>query len=744
MSAEPERLNLKTDGMSCAACSARIEKALSKVPGVSEANANFSNSIVSVLYDPSATGREQIAAAIKGAGYEVIEDDPDAIAERERASARSLARSLAVSVIFSVPLAIFAMGPMIGLNVPFREDSAVYAAIQLILCIPVLLAGRRFYVRGYPALIARSPTMDTLIALGTTAAVAYSLYSTFLVFGGDHHAIHSLYYDSAAIILTLVSAGKLLESRSKVRTNDAVRSLVSLAPKTACVVRDGREAVIPADELAVGDIAIVRPGESIPADGRVIDGSSSVDESMLTGESMPVRRIAGDEVFGGTANMNGLLKISVEKVGGDTVLFQIVRMVMDAQGTKAPVARAADRTAAVFVPAVMLIAFAAGILWYVFDGDVQFSIVAMISVLVISCPCALGLATPLAVTVGTGKAAEYGILFKSAAALERAGRITTVVLDKTGTITEGRPGVTGASAEITDAVLSLAASAEYGSEHPLAKAVLSYAEERGITLKEVSEFTSEAGGGVRCIIGSDDVMVGSRRFLESSGIAIPPAEDDGRTQIFVAVTGEYAGMFSISDPVRPSAASAVASLERMRIKTMMVTGDSEGTARAIAAEVGIDEVRAHSLPRDKLNILISLQTDGENVLMAGDGINDSPALMQADLGIAVGSGTDIAIGSADAVLMNDDVRSIPAAVEIGRASLRNIRQNLFLAFVYNIVCIPIAAGLPHLAGIDVPEMPVIAAAAMSLSSVSVVSNALRLRSFRPKSIESRSKALPKG
>ncbi|MDR3282648.1 MAG: heavy metal translocating P-type ATPase [Candidatus Methanoplasma sp.] len=744
MSAGLERINLKTDGMSCAACSARIEKALSKVQGVSEANANFSNSIVSVLYDPSVTGKEQIASAIKSAGYEVIEDDPDVIAERERKSSRSLSQSLIVSVIFSVPLAILAMGPMAGLDVPLRGDPFAYALAQLALCIPVLVAGRRFYVRGYPALAAGSPTMDTLIALGTTAAVAYSLYSTFLIFGGDHHAVHSLYYDSAAIILTLVSTGKLLESRSKVRTNDAVRALVGLAPKTACVVRDGRESVIPIDDLVVGDVMVVRPGESIAADGRIADGSSSVDESMLTGESMPVSRAVGDEVYGGTANINGLLKVAVERVGGDTVLFQIIRMVRDAQGTKAPVARAADRTAAVFVPLVMVIAVAAGAIWYLIEGDARFSIVTAISVLVISCPCALGLATPLAVTVGTGKAAEHGILFKNAAALERAGRITSVILDKTGTVTEGKPGVTAASAEVTDDVLSLVASAEHGSEHPLAKAVLAYAEERGVALRESSDFVSEAGGGVRCSVGPDSVIVGSRKFLSASGVEAPPTEDDGRTQVFAAVSGRYVGMLSISDPVRPSAASAVASLKRMGIRAMMVTGDSEGTANAIASQVGIDEVRAHALPRDKLDILISLQTKGENVLMAGDGINDSPALMQADLGVAVGSGTDIAIGSADAILMNDDVRSVPAAVEIGRASLGNIRQNLFLAFAYNVVCIPIAAGLPHLLGIDVPEMPVIAAAAMSLSSVSVVSNALRLRSFKPKSIGNDEKCSQKG
>jgi Cu+-exporting ATPase len=614
--------------------------------------------------------------------------------------------------------------------------------LQLALCIPVLVAGRRFYIKGFPALTAGSPTMDTLIALGTSAAVIFSLFSTYLVFTGDHSvvhdAVHDLYYDSAAIIITLVSVGKLLESRSKVRTNDAVRGLMNLAPPTANVIREGIEVTIQASDLLVGDVVVVRPGERIPADGSVISGSSSVDESMLTGESMPVTKNIGDPVHSGTVNTNGSMRISTEKVGKDTVLFQIVRMIQDAQGTKAPMARIADRVSAVFVPVVMAISLISGILWFLYDQDVTFAVMTLISVLVISCPCALGLATPLAITVGTGKAAEYGVLFKNAAALERAGRVTSIILDKTGTITEGRPKVTGVISEIPeDMLISIAAAAETDSEHPLGKAITLLASEKGLSVPRAEKFISETGGGIRCEVNGEPVAIGSRRFLESDGLHIPKEgtpETEGRTCVFVAVDGKYAGLFAISDPIRSTSRSAVSSLRELGIETIMVTGDSQSTADVIAEAAGITEVHAQALPGDKVERVKRIQIKGGDVAMAGDGINDAPALAQADLGIAIGSGTDIAIGSADVILVNDDPRSIPAAIEIGRASLGNIKQNLFLAFVYNVVCIPIAAGVPHIFGLTIYEMPMIAAAAMSLSSISVVTNALRLRTFRPKSM----------
>ena len=739
MNPDMERINLRTDGMTCAACSSAVERALGKLEGIGEANANFSNNIVSVLYDPSKIGKEQIVSAIKKAGYDVLEDDPDTIAEREQLNAERTKRELIVSILFTIPLSILAMGPMFGLEIPLADDHKIFSMIQLALCIPVLIAGRRFYTKGYPALISGNPTMDTLIALGTTAAVVYSLYATAQIFWGNPASAHSLVYDSAAMIITLVSVGKYVETRSKVKTNDAVRGLLELAPPTANVVRDGKEVTIPAGEVVAGDVAIIRPGEKMPADGTILEGSSSVDESMLTGESMPVTRNAGDQVFGGTVNVNGSLKVAVEKTGKDTVLFQIVRMIQDAQGTKAPVSRVADRVAAVFVPIVILIAAAACLIWLTAGKGVEFSVLVLISVLVIACPCALGLATPLAITVGTGKAAEYGILFKNAAALERSGKTTLIILDKTGTITEGRPSVTDIISKIPETELMLyAVSAELRSEHPLAKAIVRYAEERSMSVPEPSDFISDPGGGVRCKVDGRNVAVGSAEYV---GLHSVPENtigllSSGKTAVFVGIDGEFAGTIAISDPVRASAASGVSSIRSMGLRAVMVTGDSEGTAKAVAASAGIEEVYSKALPEDKLNIVKEFQVGGENVAMAGDGINDAPALTQADIGIAIGSGTDIAIRAADVVIMNDDVRSIPTAVEVGKATLRNVKQNLFLAFCYNAVCIPIAVGIPYLFGVGmVPEMPMLAAAAMSLSSISVVTNALRLRGFRPLSMK---------
>ncbi|MDR0309343.1 MAG: heavy metal translocating P-type ATPase, partial [Candidatus Methanoplasma sp.] len=591
MSGNTDRMNLRTDGMTCAACSSAIEKALRKLDGVEEANANFSNNIVSVLYDSSRTGREQIVSAIKKAGYDVLEDDPDALAERERANAARTKKELITAAAFTIPLSILAMGPMFGLDIPLSGEPEIYSVIQLALCIPVLIAGRRFYTKGYPALFSGTPTMDTLIALGTTAAVVYSLYATLQIFSGEHSA-HSLVYDSAAMIITLVSVGKYVETRSKVRTNDAVRGLLDLAPPTANVIRDGKEITISADGITEGDIIIIRPGERIPADGTIAEGSSSVDESMLTGESMPVVRNPGDRIYSGTMNINGSLNMVSERTGRDTVLFQIVRMIQDAQGTKAPVARVADRVAAVFVPAVMIIAAAACLIWLISGKSIEFSVLVLISVLVIACPCALGLATPLAVTVGTGKAAEHGILFKNAAALERSGSITAVIMDKTGTITEGRPSVTGIISKIPETdLIRFAASAEIRSEHPLAKAIVSYAEEKGIAVIRSSDFTSEPGGGVRCMVDGREVAVGNADFTGTNADqdGVPNILSDGKTAVFVTIDREFSGTIVISDRIRGNAASGVSSLIDMKIRTVMVTGDSKGTAKAIAGAAGIEE-----------------------------------------------------------------------------------------------------------------------------------------------------------
>ena len=737
MNEDFERLSLRTDGMSCAACSATIEKALSRVEGISEANANFSNNVVSVTFDPSSTGKDEIIRTIIKAGYSVLEDDPDALAEKERENAERIRKELIVSVIFTVPLMILAMGPMVGLNISLHDSPKIYSLIQLALCIPVIMAGRKFYLKGFPALLRRTPNMDTLIALGTSAAVSYGLYCTYLIFAGDAHALHSLTYDSAATIITLISVGKYMESRSKVRTNDAIKGLMDLAPPTANVLRDGKEMTISADDLVVGDIVIVRPGERIPADGKVIEGLTSIDESMLTGESMPVKKTIGDEVHSGTMNINGSVRLFADKVGKDTVLFQIVRMIQDAQGTKAPVARIADKVASVFVPIVMAIAVVACITWLIAGKGIEFSIIVLVSVLVISCPCALGLATPLAITVGTSKAAEYGILFKNASALERSGKIDRVILDKTGTITEGRPKVTEIITKGDEkSLIRMAAATETYSEHPLGKAIMGHAIEAGYDIPDPEDFESVTGKGVRCVVEGKRIAVGKSSFITSSDIdddVISKLSSEGKTCVFVSVDDEYAGMIVIADPLRGTSAQAVKSILNMGMDVTMITGDAEGTAQAIAASVEISDVRANAMPKDKIDAIKAFQIKGENVAMVGDGINDAPALTQADVGIAIGSGTDIAIGSADVILVNNDVRNIPIAMEIGKASLRNVKQNLFLAFCYNAVCIPLAAGLPYIFGMGfIPEMPMLAAAAMSLSSISVVSNALRLKRFKPK------------
>ncbi len=722
---------IKVDGMSCAACSARIEKALRKDPGIKESYANFSNNTVSVTYDDEGTDRERISSLIEGAGYDVIRGGE---APPDRSSA--VLRSLIVSVVFAIPVVILAMGPMFGLDLGIDEKTS--AILQLILSIPVVISGRRFFLRGIPALIARSPTMDTLVALGSGTAFVYSTVLTVLILteNGSGH----LYFESAVMIIALVSVGKFFESRSRERTKDAVNGLKDLAPKEARVVRDGKEEMVPISELAVGDVIQVRPGESIFADAEIIEGSTSVDESMLTGESMPVTRTVGDTVYGGTVNVNGTVLAKVSAVGEDSALSRIIRMIEDAQSTKAPIARMADRVAAKFVPAVILIALAAGIIWLIAGKDLVFSLTVIISVMVISCPCALGLATPLAITVGTGKGAEYGILYKDASSLEYAGRIDSVILDKTGTVTEGSPAVTGAyPAEHEKEILQAACTVEQRSEHPIGKAIMSYCSAEGIVPDDADGFTFETGSGVSCTSNGRRMTAGnadSAGDVSSLSEKASELSKEGATVIYISVDGTVLGMIAVSDRVREESASAVSSLTSLGVSVRMVTGDNEITAAAVASKVGIDDVISGAKPEDKVKAIKVLQANGHDVAMAGDGINDAPALTQADLGMAIGSGTDIAMESSNVVLMNDDIRCVPAALEIGRATVKNIKENLFFAFCYNAICIPIAAGLPYLFGVSlIHEMPMIAAAAMSLSSISVVSNALRLRTFRPKSME---------
>ena len=719
---------IKVDGMSCAACSARIEKALRKDQGIKESYANFSNNTVSVTYDDEMTDRTRISALIEGAGYQVIGEGKEKV---DRSAA--VLRSLLISIVFAIPVVILAMGPMFGLDLSIDERTS--AILQLVLSIPVVIAGRRFFVRGIPALISRSPTMDTLVALGSGTAFVYSTILTVMIVS-DNGSGH-LYFESAVMIIALVSVGKFFESRSRERTKDAVNGLKDLAPKEARVIRDGKEMRVPIDELAVGDIIQIRPGERIFADARITSGETSVDESMLTGESMPVVKTAGDSIYGGTTNVNGTVIAEVSAVGDDSALSRIIRMIEDAQSTKAPIARMADRVAAKFVPAVILIAVSACIIWLIAGKDAVFALTVMISVLVISCPCALGLATPLAITVGTGKGAEYGILYKDASSLEYAGRIDTVILDKTGTVTEGSPTVSAVfPQEIEDEILEAACAVEQRSEHPIGKAIMSYCSSKGIVPGDADEFVFETGSGVSCKSEGRKIIAGNGSSMDISVYSEKATELSmtGATVIYIFVDGDILGMIAVSDRIRDDSASAVSSLKAIGVDVRMVTGDNEITAKAVASKVGIDDVISGAKPEDKVKAVKVLQATEHDVAMAGDGINDAPALMQADVGMAVGSGTDIAMDSSNVVLMNDDIRTIPAALEIGRATLRNIKQNLFFAFCYNAVCIPIAAGLPYLFGVSlIHEMPMIAAAAMSLSSISVVTNALRLKGFRPKS-----------
>ena len=729
---------LRIGGMSCAACAAKIDRSLNGLPGVTSAAANFGNNTATVTYDESEVSHERIVSAVNKAGYTVIEGDASQIAEADRKEARDRKVNLIIAIVFAVPLAIYAMGGMLlDLPVPLKDDCFLYGLVQMLLCLPVLWSGRRFYIRGIPALLRRSPNMDTLIAMGTAIGFTYSLYCLIQIYNGNMEFMGHLSFDSAAMIIAFVSIGKYLEALGKVRTNDAVSSLLKLEPQYATVIRDGQESRIPVEELKKGDLLLVKPGEGIPADGRVESGPSDVDESMLTGESLPVAKNVGDTVYAATVNGTGSLRITAEQVGRDTVLHQIIGMVEGAQGTKAPMARIADRVAAVFVPAVLLISLLCCIGWLLAGRDALFSLTVMVSVLVISCPCALGLATPLAIIVGTGNAAKRGILFKSAAKMEAAGNIDLVILDKTGTITEGRPAVTDIVAcnMNENDLLAYAVSAEADSQHPVAGAVLKKAEEMNITPAPHTDFESITGMGVRCRVNGHSVVVGNASLMTSDNVDVTSLEaestrlaSEAKTCMFVAVDGTLAGIIAVTDPVKQSSAEAISAIKAAGAVPVMISGDNEATALAVAKKVGIDEVRAEALPQDKIDAVKRYQVQQKSVAMIGDGINDAPALAQSNVGMAVGTGTDIAIGAADVVLMNGDLRSVPAAMEIGKATVSNIKQNLFLAFVYNAICIPIAAGLPYLLGMgEFSHMPALAAAAMSCSSVSVTLNALRLR-----------------
>ncbi|MGL5642034.1 MAG: copper-translocating P-type ATPase [Paraclostridium sp.] len=619
-----------------------------------------------------------------------------------------------------------------------------YALIQLILVIPIVGAGYKFYINGTKAMLTKSPNMDSLVAVGTAAALLYSIYTTIQLASKDamtmsgHH--HQLYYESAGIIIALILFGKYLESRSKGKTSEAIKKLMGLQPKTAIVVKNNEEIEIPIDEVEEGDIIVVKPGSKIPVDGVVIEGHTSVDESMLTGESMPVSKKVGDRVTGASINKNGNIRFKADKVGSDTALAQIIKLVEDAQGTKAPIAKLADTVSGYFVPTVLLIATISALAWFFIGGkDVVFSLTIFISVLVIACPCALGLATPTAIMVGTGKGAENGILIKGGEALESAHKINTIIFDKTGTITEGKPVVTDiitTNVVNEKELLQIAASAEKGSEHPLGEAIVKKGEEEKIEFLTPSNFNSITGHGIEVTISNHQVLLGNKKLMDDRNINLEDLHiqsdklaNEGKTPMYIAINNKIAGIIAVADIVKASSKKAVERLHEMGIKVAMVTGDNKKTANAIAKEVGIDIVLAEVLPEDKANEVKKLQDAGNFVAMVGDGINDAPALAKADIGVAIGSGTDVAIESASIVLMKSDLMDVPNAIKLSKETIKNIKQNLFWAFGYNTIGIPVAAGVLYLFGGPLLN-PMIAAAAMSLSSVSVVGNALRLRNFK--------------
>jgi len=762
---------LSIGGMTCAACSARVERALRKLEGVESAAVNLATEKATVVFDPMALRLSAIKEAVVKAGYQVIETSKEAIDTdklRKEKEIRLLWIKFIVAAFFALPLLYIAMAPMIKwASLPFPKalqpmhSPLIYGLVQLALVIPIIIAGNRFYTVGFKNLLRRSPNMDSLIALGTTAAVVYSVYNLIQIAGGDHHAVEALYFETAGVIIALILLGKSLEALSKGRTSEAIKKLMGLAPKTAIIIERGEEKEIPINEVMPGDIIVVKPGAKIPVDGIVIEGQSAVDESMLTGESMPVDKKSGDRIYAATINSNGVIRFKAEKVGGETALAQIIKLVEDAQGSKAPIAQMADVVAGYFVPVVCAIALIAGIAWFVAASIgvvnlphgktvTEFALTIFISVLVIACPCALGLATPTAIMVGTGKGAENGILIKGGEALETAGKIQTIVLDKTGTITVGKPEVTdivrngGTSSSITtDLFLQLIAAAEKNSEHPLASAIVREAERRELELPPVTDFKAIPGRGIEAKIrklgtgsGEISILVGNRQLMDERNIPLTELEltpdrlaDEGKTPMYVALDGKASGVVAVADVLKPSSKAAIQTLHKMGIEAAMITGDNKKTANAIARQVGIDRVLSEVLPQDKSAEVKKLQNEGRKVAMVGDGINDAPALAQADIGIAIGSGTDVAMESADIVLMRSDLMDVPTAINLSKRTIRNIKQNLFWAFGYNVLGIPIAAGVLYLFGGPLLS-PVFAAAAMSLSSVSVLTNALRLKRFK--------------
>ncbi|AGA66393.1 putative copper-transporting P-type ATPase [Brachyspira pilosicoli P43/6/78] len=755
------KMTLKIGGMHCAACSRAVERALKKTDGIEEANVNIATEKAVFNYDEKKLKYDDIVNVVVKAGYQVLgkEEDPAVVKAREIKEQKI---RLIVSAIFSIPLFYISMAPMVSfVKFPIPSflvhhiNPQVFSIVAIFLCVPVMISGYKFYTLGFPALFRGSPNMDSLVAIGTTAAFSYSIYSTVLSFMGLNPHGDNLYYESAAVIITLVQFGKYLEARSKGKTGEAIKKLMGLQPKTATIIQNGEEKEIKISDVKVDDIVLVRPGEKIPVDGEIIEGYSSVDESMLTGESIPVEKSVGDKVVGASINKTGSFKFKAQKVGADTALAQIIKLVEDAQGSKAPIAHIADVVSSYFVPAVITIALISGIIWFIALHNFVFSLTVFVSVLVIACPCALGLATPTAIMVGTGKGAELGILFKNAEALEVSQKINAVMFDKTGTLTEGKPYVTDIISDDKDKLLLIAASAENGSEHPLGEAIVREAKEKNIKLLSIENFKAISGFGIETYIDNKKVLMGNDKLINKENINIEnynsymdKLSKEGKTPMYVAYDNKLLGIIAVADKLKKESIEAINRLHKLGIKTAMITGDNKNTANSVAKEAGIDIVFAEVLPEEKSNEVKKLQEQGFTVAMVGDGINDAPALTQANVGIAIGSGTDVAIESADIVLVKSNTNDVVTAIELSKATMRDIKQNLFWAFCYNVIGIPIAAGVLHvfrepliassiggfltaIMGKDLLLNPIFAALAMSLSSVSVVTNALRLNFFKP-------------
>jgi len=734
---------LKIEGMSCAACVRAVERAVKKVDGVESAGVNFATEKLTVSFDQSKTTLSDIKTAVEKAGYKALGEieSLDVHEESKQKEIQKLKQRVVISAVFTVPLLIVAMGPMIAQQLNTMPPSIIdpmvhqkiFAIIQLLLVLPVMII-------GFKSLFRKNPNMDSLIAIGTSAAFLYSFSSIVSMFYNESHYHYHLYFESAGVILTLITLGKYLESIAKGKTCEAIKKLMNLTPKTANIVKNGKQVEIAIDEVEVGDVVVVKPGEKIPVDGEVIEGLTSVDESMLTGESIPVEKTVGSKIIGATINKNGSIKYKATKVGKDTVLSRIIKLVEEAQGSKAPIAKMADIIAGYFVPVVIILALIASVGWYVSGQSLVFAVTIFISVLVIACPCALGLATPTAIMVGTGKGAEYGVLIKSGVALEISHKIQTIVFDKTGTITEGKPKVTDiiVSGDIEENyLLQIAASAEKSSEHSLGEAIVREAENKSIQFLKIDSFMAIPGQGIEVSIKDSKVFLGNKKLMIEKNISLKSVEDishtlsnEGKTPMYIALQNKLIGIIAVADTVKESSKKAIRRLNSLGIEVAMITGDNKNTAEAIASQVGIHRVLAEVLPQDKANEIKKLQGENKKVAMVGDGINDAPALAQADVGIAIGSGTDVAMESADIVLMKSDLMDVVTAIDLSRKTIKNIKENLFWAFGYNSLGIPVAMGVLFIFGGPLLN-PMLAALAMSFSSVSVLLNALRLKRFKP-------------